>query len=46
MNFEYMPELSWPLGYPFAPGLMLAMGILLYVTFRRRNWLGTQQPPQ
>ena len=39
MNFDFMPELSWPLGYPFALGLMLAMGIALYVTFKRRNWL-------
>lgn len=39
MNFDYMPELSWPLGYPFAIGLMLAMGFVLYMTFKRRNWL-------
>ncbi|MET1087752.1 MAG: magnesium and cobalt transport protein CorA [Arthrobacter sp.] len=39
MNFDHMPELGWPLGYPFAIGLMLAMGIVLYATFKRRKWL-------
>ncbi len=39
MNFDHMPELGWPLGYPFAIGLMLAMGIVLYVSFKRRKWL-------
>lgn len=39
MNFDFMPELGWELGYPFALGLMLAMGIVLYLTFKRRGWL-------
>jgi magnesium transporter len=39
MNFEHMPELHWEYGYPFALGLMLAMGIGLYVAFKRRDWL-------
>jgi magnesium transporter len=39
MNFTYMPELDWPLGYPFAIGLMVAMGFGLYRVFKRRNWL-------
>jgi magnesium transporter len=39
MNFEFMPELDWPLGYPFALTLMLGMGVGLYVAFRRRGWL-------
>ena len=39
MNFEHMPELSWYLGYPFALGLMVLAGILLYVTFKRRGWI-------
>ena len=39
MNFESMPELKWPLGYPFALGLMLAVGVALFVWFRRRRWL-------
>lgn len=39
MNFTNMPELKWEFGYPFALGLMLAMGIGLYVAFKKRNWL-------
>ncbi|WP_423920619.1 magnesium and cobalt transport protein CorA [Frigoribacterium sp. 2-23] len=39
MNFENMPELHWHLGYPFALGLMLALSVVLFVTFRRRHWL-------
>jgi magnesium transporter len=39
MNFHNMPELSWPLGYPFALGLMLALGIALYLSFKKRGWL-------
>lgn len=39
MNFEFMPELGWTLGYPFALGLMVVMGIILYLSFKRRRWL-------
>jgi magnesium transporter len=39
MNFEHMPELRWPWGYPFALGLMLMVCVLLYRLFRRRHWL-------
>jgi magnesium transporter len=39
MNFEYMPELNWPFGYPFAIGLMVLSAILPYVYFKRRGWL-------
>ena len=39
MNFDYMPELDWPFGYPFAVGLMAIMGLGLYVAFKRKGWL-------
>jgi magnesium transporter len=39
MNFKDMPELSWPLGYPFALGLMMLLGLALYTVFKRRGWL-------
>ncbi|MGC9041930.1 MAG: magnesium transporter CorA family protein, partial [Roseiflexus sp.] len=39
MNFEFMPELSWPWGYPFALGLMAAISLLLIAIFKRRGWL-------
>jgi magnesium transporter len=39
MNFEFMPELHWPYGYPFALGLMLLIGVGLVMFFRWRKWL-------
>jgi magnesium transporter len=39
MNFEYMPELGWPLGYPMAVVLMLLLALGLYIGFKRRGWL-------
>jgi magnesium transporter len=39
MNFVHMPELDWPLGYPFALVLMVASGIAPYMFFRRKGWL-------
>jgi len=40
MNFKYMPELEWLLGYPFALAMMaiVSAGILIY--FRHKGWLG------
>lgn len=39
MNFEYMPELGWRAGYPLAVAAMVAMGVVLFVIFKRRHWL-------
>src|SRR5215831_11376702 len=39
MNFKYMPELEWWLGYPFALLLMLGVCGTLYYRFRRAAWL-------
>jgi magnesium transporter len=39
MNFDNMPELGWTLGYPMAVFLMLALGFVLYLIFKRRHWL-------
>ncbi|MFA6086321.1 CorA family divalent cation transporter [Mucilaginibacter sp.] len=39
MNFDFMPELKWKLGYP---GVMLLMGlvtVLIYIWFKRKKWL-------
>jgi len=38
MNFDFMPELSWPWGYPAALGLMAASVIGLGIFFRSRDW--------
>ena len=39
MNFTYMPELDWPLGYPFALVLMAFTSLGLYLIFKRRGWM-------
>jgi magnesium transporter len=39
MNFDYMPELHWALGYPFAMVLMVMVSVTLYLVFKRRGWL-------
>ena len=39
MNFEYMPELKWLGGYPFAIALMILSAVLPYLYFKRRGWL-------
>jgi magnesium transporter len=39
MNFDYMPELDWKFGYPFAMVLMLMVSVTLYLVFKRRGWL-------
>jgi len=38
MNFEYMPELKWPLGYPFSFLLIVLSAILPYLFFKRKGW--------
>ena len=39
MNFEVMPELKWPWGYPTVLGGMMVILIGMVIWFRRRNWL-------
>jgi magnesium transporter len=39
MNFDHMPELRWFYGYPFALALMAGVCAVLYVVFKRRDWL-------
>src|SRR6266508_3333353 len=39
MNFEFMPELHWVSGYPYALGLMVVIGAALVAFFRWRKWL-------
>jgi magnesium transporter len=40
MNFDNMPELHERLGYPFALGLMGAVGIGILLWFRHKGWIG------
>jgi magnesium transporter len=39
MNFKWLPELDWTLGYPFALLLMVTSAIAPFWYFRRRGWL-------
>jgi magnesium transporter len=39
MNFDAMPELGWPYGYPFALTMMVLSAVLPYFYFKRRGWL-------
>jgi len=39
MNFDHMPELHWRYGYPLSLIVMFGMAIILYISFRRRDWL-------
>jgi magnesium transporter len=39
MNFEYMPELHWRVGYPLVILVILTVCFLLYRNFKRVGWL-------
>jgi magnesium transporter len=39
MNFKHMPELDWRFGYPLALSCMALISALLYVMFKRKDWL-------
>lgn len=38
MNFENQPEYKWEYGYLFALGLMVAVGVSMFLWFRRKGW--------
>ncbi len=39
MNFEFMPELSWKMGYPITLVLMFMIVIVMMIFFRFKKWL-------
>jgi len=39
MNFDFMPELHWRLGYPFAIMLMIVFTLFVLLIFRLKKWL-------
>ena len=39
MNFEHMPELKWPWGYPMALGIMGLVASVMLIGFRLKKWL-------
>ena len=43
MNFDRMPELRSPWGYPIVMLLMVGISWAIFAWFRRRGWLGRSQ---
>ena len=39
MNFQFMPELGWKWGYFGALGVMVIIGIIMTLFFKRKRWL-------
>jgi magnesium transporter len=39
MNFEYMPELKWPFGYPLIITVIVTACATLFRSFKRNGWL-------
>ena len=39
MNFDFMPELRWKLGYPGVLLVMVAVTLSIYIWFRKKHWL-------
>jgi magnesium transporter len=39
MNFEHMPELKWPIGYPVTLGVMVGIDVYLFYRLRKAGWL-------
>lgn len=39
MNFDNMPELRWQYGYFLIWGIMIALGIGMFIAFKRQKWL-------
>ena len=39
MNFKFMPELEWHWGYFLVLAVMLALGVLMVIFFKRKRWL-------
>ncbi|HEY1608937.1 MAG TPA: magnesium/cobalt transporter CorA [Paraburkholderia sp.] len=39
MNFQYIPELHFRFGYPLCIAIMIFIDLVLFVMFRRNNWL-------
>ena len=39
MNFRYMPELEWELGYPFIFVVSILIVVICLIIFRKKKWL-------
>jgi len=39
MNFKNMPELELPLGYPVVWSVMIVIGLIMVLYFKRKKWI-------
>ena len=39
MNFDFIPELHWRVGYPVAVVLLIISAVLPYWLFKKKGWL-------
>ena len=39
MNFKNMPELNWPIGYPLAFLLMIAISLVIYIILKKKKYM-------
>ncbi|MGB2782709.1 MAG: magnesium/cobalt transporter CorA [Atribacterota bacterium] len=39
MNFQYMPEIKWFWSYPLILSVMLIIGIVMVIFFKRKKWM-------
>lgn len=39
MNFDFMPELHWKFGYPFAVGLMIFLSVIELILFKWKKYI-------
>jgi magnesium transporter len=39
MNFDFMPELKWKMGYPAVYVLMAVVTVSIFIWFKRKKWL-------
>lgn len=39
MNFDFMPEIHWQIGYPLSLSLMVVSSLITLFFFRRKKWL-------
>ncbi|MEJ2024197.1 MAG: CorA family divalent cation transporter, partial [Deltaproteobacteria bacterium] len=38
MNFKYMPELEWHWAYPVLWSIIIAVGLVMVLYFKRKKW--------
>ncbi|MFH1830424.1 MAG: magnesium/cobalt transporter CorA [Pseudomonadota bacterium] len=43
MNFEYMPELKWRMGYPLVLLIMLGVALVMLGFFWKKKWFGKHE---